>query len=238
MQVVTVSEVEPITPRLVRVRFSGVEGFDDVGVAASLRLLVPTGDELVMPSWNGNEYLLPDGRRPPVRTLTPLPAGGGALDVKIVVHGAGPASEWASAARPGAKAALSGPGRGYEVTDADRFLIAGDESAVPAIGQLLAALPKGATAEVHIEATGPEARTGLPAEVSWHFTGEPGAALAAAVEGASVSAGTYVWVAGEAAAVQRVRRDLFERRGIPRSRTWVRGYWKHGRAGDSDDEVV
>jgi len=40
-----------------------------------------------------------------------------------------------------------------------------------------------------------------------------------------------VWVAGEAAAVQRIRRALFEERGVPRSRATVRGYWKHGRAG-------
>jgi NADPH-dependent ferric siderophore reductase len=41
-----------------------------------------------------------------------------------------------------------------------------------------------------------------------------------------------VWVAGEAAAVQRIRRHLFDERRIPRSQTSVRGYWKHGRAGD------
>jgi NADPH-dependent ferric siderophore reductase len=57
-------------------------------------------------------------------------------------------------------------------------------------------------------------------------------------QAATIDAGTRVWVAGEAAAVQRVRRHLFEERGIPRALTWVRGYWKHGRAGDTDDEVV
>jgi NADPH-dependent ferric siderophore reductase len=41
-----------------------------------------------------------------------------------------------------------------------------------------------------------------------------------------------VWAAGEAAAMQRIRRHLFDEREIPRPRTWIRGYWKHGRAGD------
>jgi NADPH-dependent ferric siderophore reductase len=41
-----------------------------------------------------------------------------------------------------------------------------------------------------------------------------------------------VWVAGEAAAVQRIRRHLFEDRGLPRSQASVRGYWKHGRRGN------
>jgi NADPH-dependent ferric siderophore reductase len=34
--------------------------------------------------------------------------------------------------------------------------------------------------------------------------------------------------------MQRIRRHLLEERGLPRSETWIRGYWKHGRAGDDD----
>src|SRR5579862_8789978 len=224
MQVVTVVEVERLSPRLVRVRFSGpgLEGFEGAQPAASLRLLVPSEGDLVMPSWNGNEYLLPDGRRPPVRTLTPLPVGDGTLEVAIVAHGPGPASEWAQVVEPGAQAAVSGPGRGYEVPPAQRFVIAGDESAIPAIGQLLRALPAGASADVHVEAVGPAARVDLPRDATWHFTEQPGSAVVAAIEGASIEDGTRVWVAGEAAAVQRVRRHLFEERGVARATTWVR----------------
>jgi len=39
-----------------------------------------------------------------------------------------------------------------------------------------------------------------------------------------------VWVAGEAAAVQRIRRHLFEERGLTRLSVHVRGYWKTGRS--------
>ena len=42
-----------------------------------------------------------------------------------------------------------------------------------------------------------------------------------------------VWAAGEAAAVQRIRRYLFDERRDARDRTTVRGYWKHGRGGDT-----
>jgi NADPH-dependent ferric siderophore reductase len=242
LQAVTVENVVRVTPRLVRVTFSGpLAQFEDVQPAASLRLLVPTTGELRMPEWNGNEYLLPDGSRPPIRTLTPLRPGRGTLDIEIVVHGAGAVSGWASRASAGQSAAVSGPGRGYEVPDdGSDFLVVGDESAVPAIGQLLEALPARASASVHIEAVGPEARVDLPRPAEWHFGGAatPGEAVFAAVQGATIDASTRVWVAGEAAAVQRVRRHLFEERGIARPMTWVRGYWKHGRAGDSDDEVV
>jgi NADPH-dependent ferric siderophore reductase len=64
----------------------------------------------------------------------------------------------------------------------------------------------------------------------------PGDTLVTAVTGADVEEGTRIWAAGEAAAVQRIRRHLFEDRGLSRSVTWIRGYWKHGRTGDADDD--
>src|SRR5207244_3437292 len=69
----------------------------------------------VMPTWTGNEFLLPDGRRPTIRTFTPrrLDPQALELDLEIVVHGDGAASEWAATAAPGDPAAVSGPGRGY-----------------------------------------------------------------------------------------------------------------------------
>jgi NAD(P)-dependent dehydrogenase (short-subunit alcohol dehydrogenase family) len=60
-------------------------------------------------------------------------------------------------------------------------------------------------------------------------------ALAAAVRDADLAPGSRVWAAGEAVAVQRIRRHLFDDCGVPRAHTSVRGYWKHGRAGDEDD---
>jgi NADPH-dependent ferric siderophore reductase len=75
--------------------------------------------------------------------------------------------------------------------------------------------------------------------VEWHDLAEgapPGEAVVAAVTGAELPAGTRVWAAGEAAAMQRIRKHLFETRGLARSDTWIRGYWKHGRAGDANDD--
>jgi NADPH-dependent ferric siderophore reductase len=246
---VTVREAEHMTPRLVRVTLAGpeLEGLTVDQPAASVRLLLPSpgAEELVMPTWNGNEFLLPDGRRPTIRTFTPLRVDPEALnlDVEIVVHGGGAASGWAEAAESGRPGAISGPGRGYAVdADAPAFLLAGDETAIPAISQLLGVLPPETPAQVHIEIADPEARRGLSehphASVEWHDL-PPGAsagdALVAAVSAADLVPDARVWVAGEAASVQRIRRHLFEDRGIPRARAAVRGYWKHGRAADADD---
>ena len=243
---VEVRRVEDRSPRLRRVTLAGqeLEGFALDEPAASVRLLLPSAgsDAVVVPEWKGNEFLLPDGRRPVIRTLTPrrFDAADLELDVEIVRHGDGRASRWAGAAVPGAPAAVSGPGRGYTFDpDAAELLLAGDETAVPAIAQLLEALPPDVATQVLVEVADGEAEVPLPASegvaASWHELPsgrDPGDALVAAVRDASLGPEARVWAAGEAAAMQRIRRHLFEERQVPRRHAVVRGYWKAGRAGD------
>jgi NADPH-dependent ferric siderophore reductase len=245
---VVVRRTVSVTPRLLRVTLGGpeLEGFRVDLPAASVRALLPApgSAELVLPTWNGNEFLLPDGSRPVIRTLTPRRVDADALelDVEVVVHPDGIASAWAARAAAGAGAAISGPGRGYVIApDAPAFLLGGDETAIPAICQLLEALPA-VPVQVHIEIASADARLPLPAHptaaVAWSErapSAPSGDALLAAVRGAELVPGTRVWVAGEAASMQRIRRHLFDERGLPRAQTTVRGYWKHGRAGDADD---
>src|SRR5262245_13625116 len=69
-----------ITPRLVRCTFGGDDAADlpVADAAARLRVLFPAPGtmELVMPEWNGNEFLLPGSGggtrvKPYIRTFTP-----------------------------------------------------------------------------------------------------------------------------------------------------------------------
>jgi NADPH-dependent ferric siderophore reductase len=244
-----VRRVGDVSPRLVRITFAGpdLESLTVEHPAASVRLLLPWPgtQELVVPSWNGNEFLLPDGRRPAIRTLTPRRVDPETFEIEldIVIHGGGVVSEWAQAAEPGDPAAISGPGRGYAIDrDAPAFFLGGDETAIPAISQILAALPAERPVQVHIEVAHPDARIALPdhprVTAEWcDLTPDApsGDALFAAVRSADLEPGIRVWVAGEAAAMQRIRHHLFEDRGLPRSQASVRGYWKHGRSGDADD---
>ncbi|HVF75588.1 MAG TPA: siderophore-interacting protein [Acidimicrobiales bacterium] len=226
----TVRTTERLSPRLMRVTFE-VEGFTVEQPAASVRLLLPSPgtDELVMPTWNGNEFLLPDGSRPILRTFTPRHADGATLAIDVVLHGTGVASQWAETVGPGASAALSGPGRGYDVDpEAPAYLLGGDETAIPAISQLLDALPEATPTQVLIEAP-PDARLPMKRSVTW-LDGP----VADAMSGVDIAPGTRIWMAGEAAEVQRIRKHLFEERGIPRTQASVRGYWKRGRAGGDD----
>lgn len=239
---------ERVTDRLARLVLAGEElrGFACEQPAASVRLLLPSpgAEELVIPTWTGNEFLLPTGQRPVLRTFTPRLADpeAGRLTVDVVVHGHGAASEWAAGANTGAPVAVSGPGRGYTVSpDARSWLIAGDETAVPAIGQLLERLPAGSEAAVLIEipAGAPRPPLSVPAGAALTWCplapeAGPGAALLAEVAAQGVEPGTTVWAAGEAAAMHRLRRLLHDTLGLPRASTTVRGYWKHGRAAAED----
>ena len=216
--------------------------------AGSVRILLPPpgAADVVLPSWNGNEFLDADGGRPVIRTLTPLRLDADALelDVEIVRHGHGPLSAWAGAAGPGAAVAVSGTGRGYEIdATAPQFLLAGDESALPAIATLLPALPAGAHVDVVVEIAAASGRSRSLPGLASRSTGasstrarRQGDALVPRVTSTRLPVAARVWAAGEAAAMQRIRRHLFDEVGLPRSQAVVRGYWKHGRAGDPGPE--
>lgn len=238
------ARTERLTPHLVRLTLVGpaLAGLPVGLPAASIRLLLPPAgaDEVVLPTWNGNEFLLDDGRRPVIRTFTPRRHDDAALelDVDVVLHERGAVAAWAAAAVRGDPVAVSGTGRGYAVDEgATAFLLGGDESAIPAISVLLEALPAAAAVDVLVEVARPDARLELPthpgAAVTWcdrEAGAGPGDALQAAIVGTDLAPDVRVWVAGEAAAVQRIRRHLFDERGLTRDRAHVRGYWKRDRA--------
>ena len=121
--------------------------------------------------------------------------------------------------------------------------LGGDESAIPAISQLLEVLPDDKPVHVIVEVADHAARLELPkhpaATVEWLDLppgAPPGDTLVTAVTEAELTPGTRIWAAGEAAAMQRIRRHLLDERNMPRSETWIRGYWKTGRTGDSADD--
>ena len=221
----------------VDLRFGDLGWLDGVEPAASVRLLLPSapGQALEIPQWNGNEFLLADGRRPTLRTLTPLTTDGDVLRLAILRHGGSPLSSWLERCGPGDQVAVSGPGRGLTPDPAvGDWILAGDESAIPAIMTLLRAIPPPASIRVIVEADehDPEDRPAMPdhvgASIDWGTPG-PGApsgdTLVRRLAQVTVSPDTLLWAAGEAAAMQRIRRQL-DRGSTPRSMTVVRGYWK------------
>ncbi len=240
---VAVRSTTHLSDHMLRIVFGGEElaGFAIEAPASSVRLLLPPqgADEIEMPTWTGNQFELSNGDRAPIRTFTPraFDARTNELTLDFVLHDGGAANDWARRARPGDVVAISGPGRAEPVdADARSFLLAGDETALPAIGQLLEWIDDDRTIDVHVELSAPTARIELPAHagarVTWHEAvpgAAPGEAVVAAVQ-AIDDLPDAVWVAGEAAAVQRLRKHLFDERGRARSTVTARGYWKLGRS--------
>ena len=235
---------DEVTPRMLRLTFEG-EGLRELVApepASSVRLLVPSpgAADLVMPEWNGNEFLLPGGERPALRTFTPLrfDAARGRIELEIVRHPGGAVSEWAETAGPGDRAAISGPGRGWELDSGVRVLhLLGDETAVPAIGQLIELVDAAVSIRVDIEVESGDAVQPLPdrpdVHASWHVRGadeSPGATLVRAARSLSeVGTDGHIWAAGEAASMQAIRKHCFDVLGLSRSQTTIRGYWKPAR---------
>ncbi|QEV17157.1 siderophore-interacting protein [Streptomyces alboniger] len=157
------------------------------------------------------------------------------LALDFVIHGdEGLAGPWARDARPGATIRFLGPGGGYAPdAGADWHLLAGDESALPAIAAAAEALPAGAVARVFVEVEGPdeEQKIATDAEVVWlHRAGRPvGHALIEAVRSLEWPAGdVQAFVHGEAGFVKELRRYLRVERELPRERLSISGYWRLG----------
>lgn len=164
------------------------------------------------------------------------------LTIDVVLHGdVGLAGPWAMRAQPGEEVRFMGPGGAYAPSeDADWHLLAGDESALPAIAASLERLPTGARAHVFVEVSGPEEEQKLESpgdvDVTWLHRGDErvGVPLVRAVADLDFPAGTvHAFVHGEAGFVKELRRLLLIDRGVPRDQLSISGYWRLGHDEDN-----
>ncbi|WP_037914396.1 siderophore-interacting protein [Actinacidiphila yeochonensis] len=244
----TVARTERLTPHMVRVVLTvdpepplEAGGFSDHYV----KLLFPApGERLPDPlDLEALRAELPRERWPRTRTYTvrSWDPGTRELALDFVVHGdEGLAGPWAAGAQPGEVLHFMGPGGGYLPDPAaDWHLLAGDESALPAIAASVERLPAGARAVVLVEVPGPEEEQKLsgPAgtEVVWLHRGDRavGAALVEAVAALEFPPGrVHAFVHGEATFVRELRRQFRMERGVPREDLSISGYWRLGRDED------
>jgi NADPH-dependent ferric siderophore reductase len=160
----------------------------------------------------------------------------GELTLDFVLHGdTGLAARWAVRARPGDPLHFGGPGGAYSPDPAAGWhLLAGDESALPAIAAALPRVPAGAACAAFVEIGDPDDRQDVPG-VTWLYRGSRpiGSLLVPAVLAHPFPAGAdpadvHAFVHGEAAFVKELRRYLRIERGMPRERMSVSGYWRLG----------
>ncbi|MFH5227194.1 siderophore-interacting protein [Antrihabitans spumae] len=253
-----------ISPNFVRVTVGG-EGlaqFAPMGFDQWFRFFFAREgqDELRLPTkasnlWYAQFLLMSKDSRPGVRNYTVRSfraAGEGQfgdtaeIDIDFVTHGdaahgdLGIASAWASSVEAGNEVALLDEGLIYNPVDnVDWHLLAGDESALPAIVGILNSAPKDARIEAFIEIAhaddaqeiaGPDG-----ANVHWIVRkdahGRPGVEVVEAVKKATLPDGPcYAFLAGERELATGLRRHLVNERHVPKANVTFTGYWRLGKA--------
>ncbi|MCZ4511456.1 siderophore-interacting protein [Streptomyces sp. ActVer] len=157
------------------------------------------------------------------------------LTLDFVIHGdEGLAGPWATRVQAGEIVRFLGPGGAYAPdAEADWHLLAGDESALPAIAASLEAMPDGARVHAFVEVAGPaeEQKIDSDVDVVWLHRGDRpiGEALVEAVRGLSFPEGrVHAFVHGEAAFVKELRRLLRVEHEVAREDLSISGYWRLG----------
>lgn len=252
-------------PELARLRWAGADQRIKLLVVDDFQLAeIPTDPAEGQPDWYSWWSAQPDELRPPMRTYTIAAhrPNDGEVDVDFAVHGdTGPLSRFAESAQPGDRLLMIGPGPdastavgvAWRPGAATQLLCVGDETALPAIRNIVAALDPGQSCQVVVEV--PHASDRLPLPSAARLTVDyqvraPGARVGQAAErvlfagGASPSSPTewdpdlwqeaaedkhdrYAWVAGEVGWVNRLRRPLAHA-GFGRGNAAFMGYWREG----------
>lgn len=249
-----VKTVRDITPGMLRVTLAGDQlsafqrnGFDipefvSTGFDDDIKLILtyPGDDAPVLPIQKAGTIELPKPKRPLMKnyTVRRFDAQAGEVDIDFVKHATGAATTWALRCRPGDRIHVAGPAASSQIpTGIDWLLVAGDETALPAIARLLEEAPAGLRAQVFIEVAEQDHRqqldTAADVTVQWLFRdgAEPGTTtlLADAVRDAQWWPGSvFAWVAGETMSIKPIRRYLREDRDLPKEYVEVTGYWRRG----------
>ena len=184
----TVSRVVQLSPSLIRITCVGAE-FEHFGPSRHdlrIKLILPLPGRGFVDFPTGAEWYdewrqLPLDRQNPIRTYTvrALRTDPAELDIDLVQHGInGPASAWAGEVKAGDPVAVLGPNRRYDgdaggvefvpPPTGTPMLLAGDETALPAIAAILEQVPGDVRGKAIIEVPYPGDRLELikPAGVS------------------------------------------------------------------------
>lgn len=248
----TVARSRQVSPSFRRVSLSGPEltAFDWQGHDHWFRLFLPPAPDepLHLPrlrgrSWWPSYLAIPEPGRPHVSNYTVAAyrrlGGVAELDVDVVLHGhdgepGGAVARWAVAAEPGSPVGLLDQGLLFDPPeDAGEYVLAADETGLPAVRGILAGLPADASGVAFVEVPRPGDVTGLPAPagvaVRWlprnGQAGPPGGRALAALAAYTPRPDAYAFVVGEAGLATGGRRAL-RAAGLPASRITFSGFWK------------
>jgi NADPH-dependent ferric siderophore reductase len=247
-----VVRVDDVTPGMRRLTLAGaalaereldgarLPAFTSPGFDDHVKVFVPApgAERPVLPGQrpDGLDFTV-EGVRPLGKDYTPRRVTPDEIDLDFVRHGHGQAAAWAERVRPGDHAWIAGPTVGQAFPhDVDAFVVAGDETALPAIGRFLEERPADVPTRVVVEVAGPqdeqELRVDDAVDLTWLHRpagAEPGTttAILDAVRALDWPAGVvYAWMAGESTAARDVRTHWRADRAVPRDCLDVSGYWR------------
>ncbi|MBW6422480.1 siderophore-interacting protein [Rhizobium sp. XQZ8] len=240
---VAVVSIEDVTPNMRRVKFACADVSPFIGGDMHIRLLVPPKGR--KPVWPGlrddGRVAWPDGEDEllvRVYTIRAVDIERRELWIDFLQHPAPgvvtPGADFARDAQPGEKVALLGPGGGA-LPAARSMLLAGDESALPAIARIAAEAPEGTRIQAIIEIENEQEEQPLPSagslDIRWlHRRSYPAGARDILVEEtkraiASMADDTFVWFACEKEDVRSVR-SFLKSRGHDKKNRYVAWYWE------------
>ncbi len=218
-----VADVVDVGPRMRRIT---------VGGAALAEFVAWPGQDVVVHVSDGHGGSV--SRRYTIRNLDNAMR---LLDLDVVMHGHGPGAAWASSVAIGDDVEVFGPRGKVRLAGADWQLFAGDESAIPAIAEMTAALPPGTAGAALIEVADADDEQPIVApeliDVRWLHRGATSPGESDLLDRAVASldfpdADRHVYVFGESRVVRRLRDEL-GRRGLHAAEISAKGYWNVGR---------
>lgn len=220
-RVLLVVRVEAISPHFRSITFAGesLSGFISASFDDHLKFILSAamGDEadVVKRDYTPRRY---DAER-------------GELTLEFALHGDGPAANWAAQATPGQQITIAGPRGSFIIPmDYDWHLLAGDDTALPAIARRLEELPVSTRAIVILQVADTHDRRPLHSAAAltaqWVDNEEQ---LIDTIRALQLPGGEgYAWCAGEAGTMAELRRILVEDKGHSRHAIRAAAYWKRG----------
>jgi NADPH-dependent ferric siderophore reductase len=245
-----VTGITELTPKMRRITFESADARRFLPLDALHLNLLLQREDVAEPQWpevgpNGLIHWPDPTKRPAARKYTVRSAdpAAGTMEIDFVRHAdAGPGSTFAERAKKGDVVGVIGPGGGGLV-EADWYLLAGDETALPAIARMAENLPAGARAVILIEVEDRQEiqplAPSVPAEIRWlcrKETGDaPGALLTEAIrslEFPTEGERIYAWAACEFEAFRQIREHLRRDRRLAKDEQLVVSYWRKGKIED------
>ncbi|MDU0340484.1 siderophore-interacting protein [Bosea rubneri] len=237
---VSVARARNITPSMRRITLAcdDISHFERDGMHVSV-LIPPSGR---MPVWprvgEDGRVIWPVGGDELARrtySIRRIDREASELDIDVVLHGDSPGATWARTARAGDPIGLIGPSGG-ELPAADWYLLAGDETALPAIARIAEELPAKARATILLEVPNLEEcqmiSTRAHLDVHWLPRNGAPAGTTSLLETAIRSlawpkcGAPYVLVGCEKRSAREIRAFLRRDRGMVKDRHLVVGYWQ------------